>query len=258
MKTNEENPFDADCCQPFLFPGGPQGVLLLHGFTGSVSHMRPLADLLAKMGYTVQGINLPGHAASEAEMARSGWQQWLTASRSALIELHKHCPVVTVAGLSMGGVISLLLAEEGLSDACVTLSAPMATQNKLIGLSRIVAPVKPRISWAPPEERKALPYAAYDFGYSGFPTAKAADLNRLIHMARKNLSRITCPILAVQSRKDETISSDSVEVILQGVSSVMKQKLMLADAPHVCTLSSELPDIANAMDVFMSALQFKV
>jgi carboxylesterase len=258
VKSNEENPFDADCCQPFFFPGGPKGILLLHGFTGSVSHMRPLADLLAGMGYTVQGINLPGHATTEAGMARSGWKQWLDASRSALIELRKHCPVVTVAGLSMGGVISLLLAEEGLPDACVTLSAPMATQNKWIGLSRIVAPIKPRISWAPPEERKTLPYAAYDFGYSGFPTAKAADLNRLIHMARKNLSHITCPVLAVQSRKDGTISPDSAEVILQGVSSVMKQKLMLADAPHVCTLSSELPDISNAMDVFMSALQFKV
>ncbi|HPR77324.1 MAG TPA: hypothetical protein PLR69_01890, partial [Candidatus Limiplasma sp.] len=162
--------------------------------------------------------------------------------------------VVTVAGLSMGGVISLLLAEEGLPDACVTLSAPMATQNKWIGLSRIVAPIKPRISWAPPEERKTLPYAAYDFGYSGFPTAKAADLNRLIHMARKNLSHVTCPVLAVQSRKDGTISPDSAEVILQGVSSVIKQKLMLADAPHVCTLSSELPDISNAMDLLMSSL----
>lgn len=254
MKTYEENPFDADCCQPFFFPGGPKGILLLHGFTGSVSHMRPLADLLAGMGYTVQGINLPGHATTEAGMARSGWKQWLDASRSALIELRKHCPVVTVAGLSMGGVISLLLAEEGLPDACVTLSAPMATQNKWIGLSRIVAPIKPRISWAPPEERKTLPYAAYDFGYSGFPTAKAADLNRLIHMARKNLSHITCPVLAVQSRKDGTISPDSAEVILQGVSSVMKQKLMLADAPHVCTLSSELPDISNAMDLLMSSL----
>ena len=254
MKTYEENPFDADCCQPFLFPGGPKGILLLHGFTGSVSHMRPLADLLTGMGYTVQGINLPGHATTEAGMARSGWKQWLDASRSALIELRKHCPVVTVAGLSMGGVISLLLAEEGLPDACVTLSAPMATQNKWIGLSRIVAPIKPRISWAPPEERKTLPYAAYDFGYSGFPTAKAADLNRLIHMARKNLSHVTCPVLAVQSRKDGTISPDSAEVILQGVSSVIKQKLMLADAPHVCTLSSELPDISNAMDLLMSSL----
>ncbi|HNX61231.1 MAG TPA: alpha/beta fold hydrolase [Candidatus Limiplasma sp.] len=254
MKTYEENPFDADCCQPFLFPGGPKGILLLHGFTGSVSHMRPLADLLAGMGYTVQGINLPGHATTEAGMARSGWKQWLDASRSVLIELRKHCPVVTVAGLSMGGVISLLLAEEGLPDACVTLSAPMATQNKWIGLSRIVAPIKPRISWAPPEERKTLPYAAYDFGYSGFPTAKAADLNRLIHMARKNLSHVTCPVLAVQSRKDGTISPDSAEVILQGVSSVIKQKLMLADAPHVCTLSSELPDISNAMDLLMSSL----
>ena len=254
MKTYEENPFDADCCQPFLFPGGPKGILLLHGFTGSVSHMRPLADLLAGMGYTVQGINLPGHATTEAGMARSGWKQWLDASRSVLIELRKHCPVVTVAGLSMGGVISLLLAEEGLPDTCVTLSAPMATQNKWIGLSRIVAPIKPRISWAPPEERKTLPYAAYDFGYSGFPTAKAADLNRLIHMARKNLSHVTCPVLAVQSRKDGTISPDSAEVILQGVSSVIKQKLMLADAPHVCTLSSELPDISNAMDLLMSSL----
>jgi len=154
----------------------------------------------------------------------------------------------------MGGVISLLLAEDGLPDACVTLSAPMAAQNRLIGLSRIVAPFKPRISWAPPAERKSLPYAAYDYGYPGFPTAKAADLNHLIHAARKDLSQIVCPILAIQSQKDETISPDSAEVILQRVSSAKKQKLILSDAPHVCTLSSELPKIAEAMNVLMSAL----
>ena len=46
---------------------------------------------------------------------------------------------------------------------------------------------------------------AYDFGYTGFPTAKGADLNRLIRLARQNLFNITCPILCVQSDADETI-----------------------------------------------------
>lgn len=254
MEPREASLFDRDCCQPFLHEGGDTGVLLVHGFTGSVAHMRPLGDALAARGYTVMGINLPGHATTEADMALSDWRQWLSATQNAVAELRRRCHTVAVAGLSMGGLLALLLAEEGKADACVTLSTPMATQNKLLVLAGALAFVQPRISWAPPEERHKLLDSAFDFGYSGFPTRKAADLNRLIHMARSGLSQVRCPLLAVQSTGDETIWQGSADCILAGASSEIKQKLVLQKVPHVCTISTELPSIVNAMDVFLKAI----
>lgn len=254
MEPRDASFFNHDCCQPFLREGGDTGLLLIHGFTGSVAHMRPLGDALADRGYTVMGINLPGHATTEADMARSGWQQWLNAAQNAAEELRRRCKTVAVAGLSMGGLLALLLAEAGKADACVTLSTPMATQNKLLALAGMLAWVQPRISWAPPEERHKLLNGEFDYGYTGFPTRKAADLNRLIHMARGGLRKVRCPLLSVQSTGDETIWRGSADCILAGASSEVKQMLVLQKVPHVCTISTELPAIVSAMDVFLKAL----
>jgi carboxylesterase len=253
VQPHDASYFEHDCCKPFLHIGGDKGVLLLHGFTGSVAHMRPLGDALAERGYTVMGINLPGHATTERDMAQTGWKQWLAASREALLSLRTRCSAVMVAGLSMGGILSLILAQECLPDACVTLSAPLKTQNRWISLAGIAAPFVPRISWEPLQQRQQL-NAAYDYGYSGFPTAKAADLNRLIGMARKNLHSVVCPVLAVQSTGDATIWPGSADAVIAGVSSDRKQKLMLKDVPHVCTLSVELPAIIDAMDTLLLSL----
>lgn len=246
--------FQVEPCMPFLHEGGPTGILLLHGFTGTVAHMRPLGDELARRGYTVMGINLPGHATTEADMAHSGWKQWRNAARDAMLTLRQKCPIAAVAGLSMGGLLALLLAEEGLPDGCVTLSAPMATQNRLIRIARLAAPFKPRVSWAPTAERHRALNPAYDYGYSGFPTAKAADLQHLIRLARKNLTRVACPTLVVQSTGDRTIWPGSADGILSEIRSLQKSKLLLEGVPHVCTLSSALPQIAETMDRFLAAL----
>ena len=230
-------------------------MLLIHGFTGCVAHMRPLGDALADRGYTVMGINLPGHATTEADMAASNWQLWIDAALAAALTLRKRCKTLTVAGLSMGGLLALILAEDGVADRCVTLSTPMATQKKAIRFARLIAVVMPRVSWAPTEERHKMLDERFDFGYSGFPTRKAQDLNRLIAMARKHLRQVRCPLLAVQSTGDRVVWQGSADYILTGISSAVKQKLVLDNVPHVCTISAELPTIVDAMDQWMQREQ---
>jgi len=44
-----------------------------------------------------------------------------------------------------------------------------------------------------------------------------------------------------------TITPDSAEVILSGVSSERKGVLWLEDAPHVCTITREAGNIADAI-----------
>lgn len=247
MKTARPGYFDVPVCQPFFQEGDGNGVLLMHGFTGSPAHMRMLADDLADRGYTVRSICLPGHASTEEEMAKADWKQWLEAAKQATLELKESCKTVTVCGLSMGGVLALLVAEQMKVDACIPISAPMATKNRFLCLSGVMSGLIPRISWGEqPERPNALP-KEYDYGYSGFPTAKGADLYRLIRLARKNLFSITCPLLAVQSEDDETIWEGSADCILEGIGSEKKWKLWLHGVPHVCTISKEEPAIVEGI-----------
>ncbi len=248
MEPYDSSHFNRDCAKPFLLKGNETGVLLLHGFTGCVSHMRPLGDALHSRGYTTMGINLPGHAATEGDMARYDWKDWLQAAKQAVLQLSKTCHTVVICGLSMGGVLALLVAEQMKVAACVPISAPMAVRNRLISLAGLFAPFYPRLSWHSQGDHHTGLDAAYDYGYSGFPTRSAADLNHLIRLARQNLFAINCPMLVVQSDADETIWEGSADEILSGISSESKQKLWLKGVPHVCTISKELPAIVDAMD----------
>ena len=187
-------------------------------------------------------------------MAKATWQSWLYAVKQAALEMMDEMDTFTICGLSMGGVLALLVAEQMKVDACVPISAPMAVKNRALPLAGIFAPLMPRIAWGPPTERHAALDSAYDFGYTGFPTAKGADLNQLIKLARRNLFNITCPVLCVQSDSDETIWEGSADAILEGVNSGIRQKLWLKNVPHVCTISRELPAIADAIDKLMTRI----
>lgn len=246
MAGRSERCFTDEVCQPFRLEGGRHGVLLIHGFTGSAAHMRPLGEALHAQGFTVQGINLPGHAVSMEAMSRTGWQDWLDAAKEAFLRLKGECEMVSVAGLSMGGCLSLLIAEQMEPAAVAAISAPMATQNRLLPLARAAAPFVPVIRWRARKENVRID-ARYDYGYPGFPTRCGYDLHRLIRMARQDLHAVQCPLLAVQSHADAVISRDSAEVIVRGVSSKRAGALWLEGVPHVCTISDQLPVIARAV-----------
>ena len=255
MKPYSAEHFACDVCKPFVHKGSETGILLIHGFTGSVAHMRPLGDALFACGYTVMGINLPGHASTETAMEKVGHREWLQASLDALEALKKQCKTVAVCGLSMGAVLSLLLAERKLVDGCISISAPMPSANHMLPLTGILGYIIPRVSWQTDEHRKIQLDQRYDKGYSGFPTRKGGDLYRLIKDARNGLSQITCPTLVVQSTGDMTVDHASADTILDGIQSVQKRKLTLHDVPHVCTLSKKLPEIVDTIDDMMKTLE---
>ncbi len=236
--------------RPFFFPEGEHAVLLMHGFTGSPAHMRKLGEALHARGFAVRGILLPGHGGVPEDMRGVRWQDWLLAARTAAQELRRDYRHFTVAGLSMGGVLSLLLAQEMEPTACVPISAPMETRNRFRHLALAGSLVYPMVHKRRDPARACLD-PAYDLGYTAFPTASTHHLNVLMAQARRHLSLIRCPLLAVQSHGDQTISADSLDIIMQGVSSPVRASLWLESAPHVCTISPEYGKIVDAMDEFL-------
>ena len=97
--------------EPYSHDGGPVGVLLCHGFTGSPQSLRPWAEYLADAGLSVSLPRLPGHGTTWQEMARTRWEDWYAEVDRGFEDLAKRASEVFVMGLSLGACLALRLAE---------------------------------------------------------------------------------------------------------------------------------------------------
>jgi carboxylesterase len=83
------------------------GVLTLHGFTGNPSSMRGMAEALAGAGFHIELPRLPGHGTTIDDMIPTRWDDWTGEVESAYQRLAARTDTVVVAGLSMGGTLTL-------------------------------------------------------------------------------------------------------------------------------------------------------
>ncbi len=234
--------------QPFEMGNGEHGVLLIHGFTGSPAHMRLIGEDLAAAGFYVKAILLPGHGTRPEDMKKVTWQDWLLSVRQAAKEMQEKCRYFSVAGLSMGGVLSLILAQERDVTACIPIAAPIRIFNPFRRLALLASPFVPMMGKG---EGRKLIHPEYDVGYDTNPTKSVHDLSVLMDKARRDLALIHSPVLCIQSMKDKTVRPESVDIILEGVSSREKGKLWLENSPHVCTIAGERDKISKAMIAFL-------
>jgi carboxylesterase len=93
-------------------PNDPQapGALVLHGFTGNPSSMRGLAEAFAGAGFHVEMPRLPGHGTTVEDMQATGWADWTGEVEAAYQRLTARAGRIVVAGLSMGGSLTLWTA----------------------------------------------------------------------------------------------------------------------------------------------------
>lgn len=227
---------------PFILEGGEHAVLLIHGFTGTPANLRPLGERLHQAGYTVQAVLLPGHGTSIEDMiARGRAAAWRGAAVEAYQSLVRRYATVSVMGLSMGGTLSLILAEQEPAPAClVTFAAAMRLQNRLSFLSPLLGRFIPVFRESVPRQRKEVDFLReYDIGYADTPVRCVSELRKLIREAQGNLGRITCPTLIVQSRADPTVQPVSAQLIFDGIHSGKKSLLWLEESGHVVTLGPE-------------------
>ncbi|MBU0491959.1 MAG: alpha/beta fold hydrolase [Chloroflexi bacterium] len=239
----------------FYFPGGPVGCLLVHGFTGSPPEMRGLGEYLAAQGYTVRGPLLPGHGTSPEDMAITGAADWLGAAEADLHRLQAECDAVFVAGLSMGGVISLILASEYSVAGVVALSTPSHLVDWRV---RLLPALRHVMRWVPSNSvpttdltDQAAPGRLCS--YPRTPTACVVELNRLIGRMRQALPRVTAPALIIQSTGDRHIPPASGQFIYDHLGSADKVLRVLHNSGHAITVDSEREAVWRAVDDFIRA-----
>lgn len=86
------------------------GALCIHGFTGNPSSMRGVAEAFAAAGYHVELPRLPGHGTAVSDMIPTRWSHWIGEVEAAYQRLSARVDTVVVAGLSMGGSLTLRTA----------------------------------------------------------------------------------------------------------------------------------------------------
>lgn len=232
--------------EPFAHNGSAEiGVLLCHGFTGSPASMRPWGDRLAAEGFTVRCPLLPGHGTSWPEMNETTWSDWYATVDAALAELAGRCRSVFVFGLSMGGTLALRLAEcHGGRVAGLVLVNPSVTMARV----RLVAlPVLARVI-------RSLPGISNDIARPGMnelayprtPLRAAVSLSRLWREVRRDLGRVTQPLLLLRSVTDHVVEPMNARIILAGVRSRDAREVLLPRSYHVATLDHDAPTVFDA------------
>src|SRR5215207_5685819 len=112
--------------EPFLLLGEPTkpACLLILGFTGTPKEMRWMGEFLCQQGYTCLGIRLAGHATDPGDMIRSRWTDWTASVEDGYHLLRGITDNIFLVGLSMGGVIALLLSTRLDVKGVVGISTP--------------------------------------------------------------------------------------------------------------------------------------
>ena len=230
--------------EPFELPGGPVGVLLCHGFTGTPQSMRPWGEALAGAGFTVRCPLLPGHGTRWQDANASTEDDWYGELSAALDDLRSRCTAVVVAGLSMGGTLALRLAERRPDDvdALVLVNPSLLTERLDAKLLPLLARVTP--SWAPIASDIKKP-GSTELAYPKLPTRAAIALRRLWAAVRADLGSVRAPLLVFRSVEDHVVEPASTRLLLAEVGSSDTTEVLLHDSYHVATLDNDAPLICS-------------
>jgi carboxylesterase len=238
--------------EPFSADGGPVGVVVSHGFTGTPASLRPWAQHLAGAGYTVRLPLLPGHGGSWQDTNRTRWTDWYATIDASYRELRERCQQVFAVGLSMGGTLVTRLAEENPDGV-----AGLVLVNPAYATRRFDAKFAPYIAWAV----RSRPSIGGDIKQPGIeepaadrtPVVAFASLQKLWKVTLGELGAVRAPILMYRSREDHVVDDLSGQLLKARAVNTTVREVILEDSYHVATLDNDAPKIfAGSVDFIQS------
>jgi carboxylesterase len=238
--------------QPYEGGSGHAGVLLCHGFTGSPKSMIGWAQHLEAAGFQVLLPCLPCHGTSWQELNSSTWTDWYACVDEAFATLSARCAQVFLAGLSMGGALSLRLAEQHGDQV-----SGLALVNPVINITdprMRILPILRAIPSFPGIANDIAKPGQDEFGYDRLPLRALYSQTFLWSDVRRNLDRVDQPLLVYRSLHDHVADPSSIRLIKSGVRSSDQTYVELERSYHVATLDYDADDIFDGSVAFFRRL----
>ncbi len=214
-------------------------VVLIHGFTGSPSELKLLAEALNAEGYGVEVPLLVGHGTNLKDLMGVHPQQWIDPLDALIARLLSEGQRVVVGGLSLGSILGLQLALRYPQIKALLLYSPPIRSGDP---RRFLAPFLIRFMQSLPKPASEFfdPIAAERlWSYDRYPVATSARVLELISRTRKQLTQVQQPLLAIASRRDKVISTSGLELLMRTVQSSPRELHWLARSGHAITVDAE-------------------
>lgn len=225
-----------------------EAVVLLHGFTGHAGHWIPIADRLSDEGHTVVAPLLPGHGTSPADLATTRWRDWLDAARDSARSVSDHRRVHLV-GLSMGGLLAILVARATAAATVTTINSPVLVRDFRVmfaPLAHRFLPETPATDLDPPDPALAHLWTPYPT----IPTAAVAELLGVVWTAYRRAGDLRRPSLVIQSRTDEAVLPISGWLLARRLG---VRPMWLDSSRHNAALDPAREHVAKALSALITA-----
>ncbi len=240
--------------EPFYFPGGPTGCLLVHGFTGTPKEMRELGEFLNKQGHTVLGVRLTGHATQIEAMIRSRYPDWLASVEDGWNMLRSHTERIFIMGLSMGGVISFTAASylpvAGVVGMSTPYEFPVTWARNAPWAIRLVSAVMPTQGksegiWFTPG------LVDNHISYKRNPVRSGYELHALLRTMQAKLPLVKAPALVIHSKDDDYVLQYNAELVFKALGSQQKDLIYVDHANHVITRDGDTSRVFEPIAAFI-------
>lgn len=251
-------PLDPKLVAPMSAPAQPEktggrkvGVLVQHGFTGNPASMRDWAEHLAARGYAVEMPLLPGHGTTWQDLNTKTWDDFVRAVDAAVDKLVAENDAVVLAGLSMGGALTLRMAADRGDDldGIVIVNPAVDTMRKDVKLLPVLKHLVPALPGIANDIKKP---GADEHGYPMTPLKAAASMFGGFAALRRDLPRITLPVLYFRSQDDHVVDISTSRALHAGLSSRDFTERILTDSYHVATLDHDAPIIFEESAEFIA------
>lgn len=245
--------------EPFLYEAGEVGCLLVHGYTSTPFEMRGLGRYLADRGVSAGALLLPGHGTAPEALIGKTWHDWYGAVNDALDSMRARYKRVYLAGLSLGGALTLYAAANRGEDmeGLIAMSAPIYLPN---GLSHLLKGMKPQVPYLykPFVDIEDPDARAAHVSYSHSPVDATASLVEFLGQVRAALPRVKTPALVIYARHDHVVPSVSSHHIYSRLGSQRKRMLALHRGFHIVTADVDREKVYEAVYSFVAERELRL
>ena len=230
--------------------------IFIHGICGSGAQLAPLASHIARTSDDIRFLTLPGHGGGTGAFVRATAAQWERAvEQEVRVSLLRTSRVVLV-GHSLGALLALSVAARIPVAGVVCLGTPMGLKSSPFQLRMSL-----RIALGNPDRddpvvrtyrsargvsvRGPWEYLLWPIAFSRLPG--------VMRRVRRRLGEVHCPVLLIQSGRDETVSRYSAERIAARIGENARV-LLLPSARHAWIPPEEQTEMVREIRAFVEGL----
>ncbi|MGC8874943.1 MAG: alpha/beta hydrolase [Chloroflexia bacterium] len=195
--------------------------------------MRGLGMFLAERGVTVHAPLLPGMGTVPEALLGVSWEDWVRCAETALAELRNRCRSWFVAGLSLGGLLTLYLAARAPVAGAMALAPAIRVRDWRFRFAHLARHSKMWIEPDPKQDDLADPAGrSLTWHYPRYPASSVSQVLRLVQETRRSLGQIRCPVLIVQSPRDGTLVPEGARWAYERIPADKKRLVWLERSGH--------------------------